>query len=254
MNWIEGAFLLKIVLPAALFVPLSGAAAAEGTEVIREKVAVTRIEPAAFERMFDHPAWAEAPRYELLHQARDPHSIRRLPREGGRVQYLYDDRCFYIRAEFSDSDLVNTARQSGGHLYQDGDLVEIFLKPLDRPYYWEIYGTPNRLHTVFYYAEKGRKPCSVDLSGATVPLRIAVRLNGTLNQPEDVDRNCTILLAVPLAELEKNGLRFAPGHAWLILAGRANYTRYQPHLEYSSHPQTCTDFHNSRYYARIVWQ
>jgi hypothetical protein len=190
----------------------------------------------------------------LLINAQSANDIRVLPQERASVKYLYDQSYFYIKADLADSDIVQQAAQSGGHLYMEGDLLEIFIKVPGQPYYWEIYGTPHRLHTVFYYSRQGKVPASLDLSTGATPIRVAARLNGSLNDPSDVDKGYSILLAIPRSELEKNGVKFTSGSQWIILTGRYNYSRYLPLCEKSAYPQCNMNFHDEKYYARIRFE
>ena len=221
---------------------------------IRNEAVVTRVEKAAFDQLFDHPAWRKTPAYDLLINAQSANDIRVLPQERASVKYLYDQSYFYIKADLADSDVVNHAAKSGGHLYMEGDLLEIFIKVPGQPYYWEIYGTPHRLHTVFYYSRQGKVPASLDLTTGATPIRVAARLNGSLNDPSDVDKGYSILLAIPRSELEKNGVEFTSGSQWLILTGRYNYSRYLPLCEKSAYPQCYMNFHDDKYYARIRFE
>ena len=221
---------------------------------IRDEAVVTRVEKAAFDQLFDHPAWRKTPAYDLLINAQSANDIRVLPRERASVRYLYDKSYLYIKADLADSDVVNHAAKSGGHLYAGGDLLEIFIKVPGQPYYWEIYGTPHRLHTVFYYSQQGNPPASLDLSTGATPIRVAARVNGSLNDPSDVDKGYSILLAVPRSELEKNGVEFTSGSQWIILASRYNYSRYLPWCEKSAYPQCNMNFHDDNFYARIRFE
>lgn len=251
MNWIKNKTVIIFFLSAAT-VLITAAAAAENppARYIRDEAVIKYAENVVFEQITQHPAWKNTPAYTFLSNVKAIQDIRQLPRERGSVQYLYDEHYLYVRAEFADSDIVNTAEKSGGHLYSCGDLLEVFIKPLDQPYYWEIYGTPNELYTVFYYAAPGKKPISVESN----QVKVTAKINGTLNNPRDKDVAFNLFLKIPRSELEKNGMKFAPGNQWLIMASRYNFSRYLTGCEQSAYPQCSINFHNSQYYAQIRFE
>ncbi len=124
-----------------------------------------------------------------------------------------------------------------------GDLVELFLKPEDYTWYWELYATPTSKKTSFWYPGRGR----VGLESGfqyECGLQVAAENNGTVNKWEDRDRYWTAEMAMPIRDLTSRGETFRPGSKWWILIGRYNYSRYLPRREFSMFPQLSqTDFH-----------
>ena len=173
----------------------------------------------------------------------------RTPVEGGTIQFLYDEKYFYVRSVMHDSDVVNTATANGGHFYRTGDLIEIFIKCFDKPYYWEIYGTPNKFNTRFQYKSRGTLGLPSGFTHAECNILVDARVDGTLNEGSDRDRSWTVLMAVPLAELKKYGASFEPGSKWLLLIARYNFTRFMAAAEISTFPQAAMSNHASEYYA-----
>lgn len=228
--------------------------AAENLRIIREKITVKKIADTPFANLFNHPAWQSVRCSHFLCQTDNVEDIRRMPLEGAWIKMLYDNNYLYVLAEMTDSDILNRAEKSGGHLYADGDLLEVFIKTAEHPYYWEIYGTPNKLHTVFYYTKQGEEAHSLDLSKNKTPLLVESRISGTFNNAADKDKKFTLLLAIPRSELEKNNYKFSPRNKWLIMTGRYNYSRYLTKCEFSSYPQMVDDFHRSEYYAEIIFE
>ena len=184
--------------------------AAENLRIIREKITVKKIADTPFANLFNHPAWQSVRCSHFLCQTDNVEDIRRMPLEGAWIRMLYDNNYLYVLAEMTDSDILNRAEKSGGHLYADGDLLEVFIKTAEHPYYWEIYGTPNKLHTVFYYTKQGEEAHSLDLSKNKTPLLVESRISGTFNNAADKDKKFTLLLAIPRSELEKNNYKFSP--------------------------------------------
>jgi hypothetical protein len=179
--------------------------------------------------------------------------IGRAPVEAGSVQYLYDEKYLYVRACFVDSDVMTTAKSHGGHFYIQGDVLELFVKPAAGKYYWEIYGSPNKLRTRFHYQARGMLGLPSGFAANDVPVLVDAKVEGTLNDARDVDKSWTVLLGVPRAELEKYGTPFAPGNTWYIFASRYNYGAGLPYAELSSFPQIQNGYHSHEHYAEIVF-
>jgi len=215
------------------------------------KVQVRKATDFRFASGIDSPEWKNVPAYSFMLYVTDVNEIGRAPVQGGKVQYLYDAGHLYIRAEFRDTDVMTHATEHGGHFYIQGDVLEVFIKHGATPYYWEIYGTPNKLRTRFYYPSRGTLGLPSGFALNDCPILVDAKVNGTLNDPTDRDRSWTVLVGVPLAELEKNGAKFGPGNRWLIFASRYNYDRYRPTPELSSFPQITGGYHSHEYYAEI---
>ena len=215
------------------------------------KVRVNKVADFRFSGGIDHPAWKSQPSYSLMLYVTDVNAIGRAPVESGRAQFLYDDTHFYIRAHFTDSDVMTTANKNGEHFYMQGDLLEVFIKHGPTPYYWEIYGTPNKLHTRFYFTSRGTLGLPSGFALNDCPILVDAKVDGTFNDPTDKDRSWTVLVGVPRTELEKNGAKLGPGNRWLILAARYNYTRHLPDQELSSYPQITGGYHSHEYYAEM---
>ncbi|MCI5778221.1 MAG: carbohydrate-binding family 9-like protein [Lentisphaeria bacterium] len=214
-------------------------------------VRVPRVENFNFASGMDSPAWKESPAYSFMLYVTETDAIGRIPEEGAKVQYLYDDNYLYIRAEFTDSDVMTTAAAHGGPFYAEGDVLEVFIKHEGTPYYWEIYGAPNKLRTRYYYPSKGTLGLPSGFALNDCPVLVDAKVDGTLNRPDDRDRSWTVLLGVPRSELEKNGAKFGPGNKWRLFASRYNYNRFLPAPELSSYPQITGGYHSHEYYAEV---
>jgi hypothetical protein len=109
------------------------------------------------------PAWKNASDYpfELAMDAydREPEKIRKSMgnklRKKGTVKLLWNENYLYVGVTMEDSDVVAEGKANQTHLYLMGDLVEVFLNPANETYYWEIYGTPNNLKTIFFIPVAG---------------------------------------------------------------------------------------------------
>ncbi len=171
--------------------------------------------------------------------------------EKGNVRLLWNREALYVGVDMEDSDVFNDGTQDQTHLYNMGDTIEIFIKPENENYYWELYGTPNRLRSVFFYPSRGHlfvpsvMRCSVDIS-------IDVWVDGTLNDWRKRDRGWNLLMKIPASMLEQYGCPFTNEGRWTIFVARQNYSAYLPLKELSSCPALPKpDFHLYENYARL---
>lgn len=221
--------------------------------VPHRKIRVAKAVDFKFDGGIDSPVWKNQPQHKFMCYVTDVNLIGRAPVESGSVQYLYDDRYLYVRAHFTDSDVMTTATAHGGHFYIQGDVLELFVKPAAGSYYWEIYGSPNKLRTRFHYQARGMLGLPSGFAANEVPILVDAKVDGTLNDARDTDRSWTVLLGVPRRELEKYGTPFAPGNTWYIFASRYNYGAGLPKEELSSFPQIQNGYHSHEHYAEIIF-
>ncbi|MBQ6471624.1 MAG: carbohydrate-binding family 9-like protein [Victivallales bacterium] len=173
--------------------------------------------------------------------------------EPGTVRFLYDAENLYVGVQLEDSSLVQFAEDNGGHLYQKGDLVEVFIKGENTHEYWELYGSPNNLRTAFFFHTRGF-PILDKTDECTV--RIAAKVNGTLNNFQDKDKGWSIEFRIPRTELAKIGLD-RPGNPITVLVARYNYTygSIQGGPRYSTLPKLpIANYHATEYYGKLLLQ
>ena len=226
----------------------------------RPVLQIKKVSDLDHKNIIDDPVWNNVPSHRFLKLIYTTMDIRRLPQEQASVKYLYDSKYFYIRADMIDSDIMTTAKKDGGHFYQQGDLLEVFIKPANANYYWEIYGTPNNLQTRFYFTSRSTVGLPSSFTHQDVGIKVYSKVNGTFNDPSDRDHSCITVVAVPLSELNRPHITkshpagtvlFAPGEEWLIFSSRYNASRYMPEQELSCFPQAFGGYHATEYYAKM---
>ena len=151
--------------------------------------------------------------------------------ELGFVKILWDSKYVYVGGIFNDSDIVQESDKNWKHHYRSGDVMEVFLKPKNKRYYWEIYATPNSRKTSFFYLSKGRLGLSSGFRHKTPGIIVASSCDGTFNNPDDHDKRWTTEVAIPRNELEKNREKIIPGKVWSFLIGRYNYSAHLDSIE-----------------------
>jgi hypothetical protein len=199
--------------------------------------------------VLDEPVWQKAIAYPL-HLSKDKIAAGQKLNETGEVRFAWDDNFFYAAASFQDSDIVAQGKKDNMHHYRYGDLCELFLKPSNENYYWELYVTPAGKKTSFFYPSKGYLDLPSCLEDYHCGLKVAANCKGTLNNWQDRDEGWTAEMAMPIRDLEAFGAKFVEGTDWRIFVGRYNYSRYLLDKELSMTPQILkTDYHSHEEYA-----
>lgn len=146
----------------------------------------------------DDPAWKAAPWtadfVDIVGAKDNP-----IPALRTRAKVLWDEKNLYVAADLTDPRVGATIRQRDEQLFRE-QAFELFLDPgADGKNYLELQINP--LNTVCDlamnkpYIDGGKANIAFDLVG----LRSAVRVNGTVNDPSDVDEGWTVELAIPWA-------------------------------------------------------
>jgi hypothetical protein len=220
-------------------------------KIKRVFVAQHTIVPVEVDGKLDDPIWQRAVVYDFS-LGDDVCVNGEMLEEKGYVQLAYDQNYFYVGVKFIDSDIIAENDENQQHHYRFGDVAELFLKPDNSTWCWEMYVTPNSKKTLFWLAGLGRLGLlSVGENDPNI-LQVAAIVKGTLNYWQDHDCFWTAEIAVPIAELEKYGDKFNSGMTWRIMCSRYNYSRFLKKPELSMTPVlSMTDFHLYEEYAYL---
>lgn len=226
----------------------------------REAVATRVSGSIVLDGKLDEPDWTKARAYELMPGGETydklPEAMKatvgRDLREKGECRLLWDKDNLYVAASFVDSDLYAYGKEDHQHHYAMGDVFEVFIKPVDESYYWELYVTPLGHKTAFFFPGRGAR-IGVAMALEPIDIKVAAHVDGSVNNWHDRDRVWTAEMAIPRKELEKYGAKFGPGTKWLIFLARYNYSRYLPVTELSSYPAQAQvpNFHIHEEYASL---
>ena len=225
-----------------------------------EVIAKYTAEPIKLDGKLDEEAWNSAQAYSLVLPLKSfftlPESMQKnigdTLQEKGTVKLLRDDNYLYVGAELEDSDVMNEGNEDQSHLYNTGDLIEVFLKPSGENYYWEIYGAPNNRKSWFFYPSRGRLVFPACAGYLPKDLHVAAAVDGTLNNWRDRDKGWTIEMAIPIKELTAYGAKFDNSANWTVFFGRYNYSAYLQKPELSGYPQLSNvSFHIFEEYAKL---
>jgi hypothetical protein len=169
------------------------------------------------------PAWEAAPWSEEFVDIEGEKKPR--PRQKTRMKMLWDDQYLYIGAQLDETHVWATLTQHDSVIFHDNDF-EVFLDPDgDSHLYAEL--EINALNATWDlllprpYKDGGKAINGWEIRG----LKTAVHVDGTLNDPRDVDRGWSVEIAWPwksLAELSYCPVPPRDGDQW-----RINFSRVQ---------------------------
>lgn len=157
------------------------------------------------------------------------------PRHRTRAKMLWDDEFYYMAAEMDEPHLWGTLTQHDSIVYHDNDF-EVFFNPTGGNHcYYEL--EINALGTVFdlWLPKPYRDGGPADHDWNVVGLKKAIRLEGTLNDPRDVDRGWAVELAFPWRAFDRHvrrdGVFVSGGPPRVGEQWRVNFSRVQWDLE-----------------------
>ncbi len=190
----------------------------------------------------DEEVWRHAPTTEPFMDIRG--AAHPTPLKQTRVRMLWDDKHLYIAAELDEDNITASLTERDSIIYRDNDF-EVFLDPDgDGRNYFEIEN--NALGTVMDlimdrpYRSGGSFFLPWDCKG----LRLAVAMDGTLNNPADRDRRWYVEMAIPFAALAHNGKNPRDYAVWRINFSRVQWLhRDQPEENWVWSPTGRIDMH-----------
>ena len=161
-----------------------------------------------------------------------------------RFRALWDERALYLLAELAEPRLFATLSAHDSVIFHDPDF-ELFLDPDgDGRDYFEIeinaLGTTWDLSLDRPYHEGGRANDAWEADG----LSVAIGLDGTLNEPRDIDVGWTVELALPWRAFSPpGGTARAPvaGESWRVNFSRVEWPLAVRDGRYGKVPGACEE-------------
>lgn len=161
------------------------------------------------------------------------------------ARLLWDDEHLYVGFVAEDQQVSSPFTKDDEPLYTS-NVVEIFLNPSgDLQRYFEIEVSP--ADKLFDASFLGRRQ-GMDL-GWSSGTRHAVHVDGTLNDPRDLDRGWSAELAIPFASLD--GAKPRAGDVWRFNLFRLLQGPGQPNEGQAFSPPMVGDFHAVSRFARL---
>ncbi len=148
------------------------------------------------------------------------------PRFSTKMMMLWDDKYLYIGAKLEEPHVWGTLTEHDSVIFHDNDF-EVFIDPNgDNHDYCElelnVLNTEWDLRLPKPYRDGGQAENEFELPG----LKTAVHIDGTLNNPRDVDQGWTVEIAIPWTALKGIAHRPSPpaeGDQWRINFSRVEW-------------------------------
>jgi hypothetical protein len=151
--------------------------------------------------------------------------VKPRPRFDTRVKMLWDRKYLYIGAFLPEPHVWGTLTEHDSVIFHDNDF-EVFIDPdADNHEYYEF--EINALNTGWdLFLDKPYKDGGKADNGWEIPgLKTAIHIEGTLNDPSDIDQYWSVEIAIPWKALSQHSRRRYPpsaGDQW-----RINFSRVQ---------------------------
>ena len=148
-----------------------------------------------------------------------------VPKLHTRVKMLWGDSCLYIAAEMQEPNIWAYETKHDAIVYHDNDF-EVFINPNNTIHnYYEV--EVNAVNTIFDlflnrpYRDGGPAMINWNAEG----LRTAVKVQGTVNDPSDVDKGWTVEMAIPFKSISIGNNINIPqdGDLWRINFSRVEW-------------------------------
>jgi alpha-beta hydrolase superfamily lysophospholipase len=198
--------------------------------------------PIVIDGGMDESAWLAAPWTDEFIDIEGDRRPR--PRFRTRARMLWDDEHLYVGAELEEPHVWGTLRVHDEVVYHDNDF-EIFVDPDgDTDHYYEV--EVNALGTIFdlYLDRPYNKGGNADHDWHWTGMVHAVQVDGTLNDPSDIDRGWSVEFALPWSALGVEAgqpLPPRPGDVWRINFSRVQWRHEIDGARYEKAPETRED-------------
>lgn len=201
--------------------------------------------PPVIDGALGDAAWAQAVPV-TLHNSFDGSPVRF--RTTARI--LYDDQFLYVAFDAEDPDVWGTLLKRDDPIYTQ-EVVEIFLDAnADGRTYNELEVSPH--NTVFdaYFPSRRRDMDTAWDSG----MQSAVKVNGTLDNPDDTDHGWTVEMRIPFSHLAQvPHLPPQPNDRWRFNLYRLEHPGRTQEEGQSFSPLFLGDFHNLPRFGWLVF-
>jgi Carbohydrate family 9 binding domain-like len=224
-TFLGGMILLSGAVGCGSIFKWPGARPAATANVPKSYVCHRAAHPIVIDGKGSDPAWAAA---QWSNDFVDIEGDRRpKPSFRTRMKMLWDDKYLYVLAEMEEPNVWATLTEKNSIIYHDNDF-EVFIDPDgDAREYYEF--EMNALNTIWEltldkpYHEGGTPILGTNLPG----LKSAVFVDGTINNPADVDHGWSVEIAFPwsgLASYQPRGTSPpTPGDRWRMDFSRVEW-------------------------------
>lgn len=171
----------------------------------------------------DDEIWKSATWTELFRDIEG--DIRPVPKYRTQVKMAWDDQYLYVFAALEEPHVWANVRNHDEVVFHDNDF-EVFMDPDgDSQHYFEI--EVNALNTIFdlFLPKPYRDGGSALIPWHASDLRSAIHIDGTINDPGDIDKKWSVELAIPFKNLTLGNHVRVPKHGehWRINFSRVEW-------------------------------
>lgn len=170
------------------------------------------------------------------------------------VYILYDDNYLYIAGKMEDKDIFADVKGEDAPVWSN-DVFEVFIKPrFSSPHYYEINANP--LGTTFDGFYPRRRAGFSRFIKYSSGVKVATKVNGTINKWEDVDKGWTIEEAIPFSAFSQTTPPPKNGDIWYFSICRYDYSVYlERGVELTSSAKLHRrDFHLYQDYDKLIFR
>lgn len=169
------------------------------------------------------------------------------------VQAGWRNNVLLLLAELKDTDIFSLAEQPNDRLWELGDALEVFLRPVGQPAYAEFQIAPNNQRTQLRFADAAHAEFARKSSSFDTALVHKIDFEShTWVRPEI---ECWYaLLEIPASSVSNSSAPL-PGSEWLFSFCRYDYTRGRPAPVISStSAHSRPDFHRQEEWGTMRFQ
>ncbi len=157
--------------------------------------------PIKIDGVLDEKSWKDVPWTDNFIDIEG--TSKPVPRLKTHAKVLWDNSNLYVAAELEEPNVWATLRQRDTIIFNDNDF-EVFIDPDgDTQAYYELevnaFGTPWDLLLLKPYRDGGPPVTGWNIAG----LEVGTHVDGTINNPSDVDKGWTTEIKIPLAALKE---------------------------------------------------
>ena len=204
---------------------------------------------------FDEPCWKKCMVATMLIPVS---GTKPLSYTEGRL--LWDDKNIYVALKAWDKDIAGKYTRRDSPTYLD-DVLEVFLMPFEHMKYKNksnvYYNFEVNALEAFYDGVNNPNFSGREITGWNCKdIQIAVKIEGTLNNPDDEDKFWQLEMAVPFSSMPTcDGKVPVNGEEWKFHLARYDYSRYLPvSPELSScAPLTKRAFHYYKDWVKLIF-
>lgn len=175
-------------------------------------------------------------------------------RTATRARLLWDREALYFFAEMEDADLYGDVTEHDGETWNN-DVFELFLKPDERPGYYEFQVNAAGTVMDMYLPRRGAGGYGRFKKDGDFHIVAKVKLRGTLNTWQDRDAGWSVEGRIPWRDFQRTGCAPEPGGRWKFALCRYDYSVDFEGPELSTcaplRPSTSPSFHAFEDFATL---